>query len=205
MNAPILARRAAAIVSRECCHVAAPERLALAAALSASISLSAAGFATTKVAVKLQGDIATECAMIGGIGSGAPSVAGVAMDLADITKPGRRHHSFTVNCNAPFAYRLEAQYGALTHESGGVAPAGLAGAVPYEVAMHIPTDALTIHDRCSGESIRSGQVRCHFSNSGAGIALGSAAQLTLAWTPGNAVPLAGQYTESIKIIIGARQ
>jgi spore coat protein U-like protein len=206
MNAPPLARCMAVIVPRAArCRLGAPGRLALAAALSASIALSAASFATTKVAVKLQGDIATECAIRGGIGSGAASVAGVAMDLADITKPGRRHYSFTVNCNAPFAYRLEAQYGALTHEGGGVAPAGLAGAVPYEVAMHIPTDALTINDRCSGESIRSGQVRCPFSNSGAGIALGSAAQLTLAWTPGNAVPLAGQYSDCIKIIVGARQ
>ena len=205
MNAPILARRAAPIVSREArCHPGAPGRLALAATLYASIALSAASFATTKVAVKLQGDITAECAIIGSIGSGAASAAGVAMDLADITKPGRKQYSFTVNCNAPFAYRLEAQYGALTHESAGVAPAGLAGAVPYEVAMHIPTDALTINDRCSGESIRSGQVRCPFSNSGAGIALGSAAQLTLAWTPGNAVVLAGRYSDSIKLIVGAR-
>lgn len=205
MNASILARRVAAIVSSLARnHISSPGRLALAATLSASIALSAASFATTKVAVKLQGDIASECAIRGGIGSGAAAGAGVAMDLADITKPGRKHYSFTVNCNAPFAYRLEAKYGALTHADGGSAP-GFTNSVPYEVAMHIPTDGNTIDDRCSGESIRAGQVRCPFSNSGAGIALGSAGQLTLAWTPGNAVPVAGQYFDYIKVIVGARQ
>lgn len=196
-HAPISARRSPIIALHQAQN--SPGHLAFAVVAGTLIALSAASSAATKVAIKLQGDIEPVCAISGNFASG------IAMTLPDITKPGRKLYGFTVNCNAPFAYRLEAQYGALTHEGGGVAPAGLAVAVPYEVGMHIPTDALAIDDRCSGESIRSGQVRCPFSNSGAGIALGSAAQLTLAWKPGNAVPLAGQYSDSIKIIVGARQ
>jgi hypothetical protein len=174
--------------------------LAFVAAIGASIALSAASFATTKVAVKLQGEITPEC----GLTSGAGSAVRLAVNVPDIAKPGRRDFGFTVNCNAPFDYRLEAKYGALTHEDGARTSEGFANSVPYDVAIYIPTQGATINDRCSGESIRAGQVHCPFSNSGNGIALASKGRLTLAWAPDRAL-LAGQYTDRLTITVGARR
>jgi hypothetical protein len=198
MNAPILARRVCAILSRHARsrHVS-PGRLAVAATLGASIAISAASFATTKVAVKLQGDIVPECAITGGTASGATLAAIV---LPDITKPGRFDYGFTVNCNAPFDYRLEAKYGALTHSDGSAVSAGFVMSVPYDVAIYIPTDGTAIKDRCSGESIRLGQAHCRFSNSGNGIALASRSSLTLAWAPEGRL-VAGQYTEKLSLTV----
>jgi hypothetical protein len=124
--------------------------------------------------------------------------------VPDITKAGSKEFSFTVNCNAPFQYRLEAQYGALTHPDGGVAAKGFTKSVPYDIALYIPTDGATINDRCSGESIRFGRVRCRFSNSGNGIALGSRGNLTVAWTP-KGIPVAGRYTDRLTITVAVRQ
>ena len=42
---------------------------------------------------------------------------------------------------------------ALPAQSGSIA------AVPYDVSVHIPTDGSSIDDRCTGESIRAGQVK----------------------------------------------
>jgi hypothetical protein len=203
MNAPILVRRVAAIVLREArCHLAVPGRLALAATLCASIVPSAGSFATTKVAVKLQGDIVPKCSIGDRMGYGAESAVTVAMELPDITKPGRKDYEFRIDCNAPFAYRLEAKYGALTRADDAAAD-GFSRSVPYDVAMYIPTDGGTINDRCSGESIRTGQVHCPFSNSGNGIALAGAGNLTLAWAT-EGMLLAGKYTDRLTIIVGVR-
>lgn len=198
MNASILARRAAAIVSSQArSHLASPGRLAVAATLGASIAVSAASFATTKVAVKLQGDIIPECAITGT----PPGATHVAIDLLDVTRPGRFDYGFTVNCNAPFDYRLEAKYGALTNMDGVVALSkGFASSVPYDVAIYIPTDGRAINDRCSGESIRGAQAHCRFSNSGNGIALASRSSLTLAWAP-EGIPVAGEYIEKLSLTV----
>jgi hypothetical protein len=185
-------------------HFVTSECLTFVVIFGASVALSAAGFATTKVAIRLQGDVAPQCAISNSQISGTTLGLGVTMALPDITRPGRKEYGFTVNCNAPFDYRLEARYGALTHEGGAAAPDGFITAVPYEVAMHIPTDRTTIDDRCPGDSIRAGQVRCPFSNSGDGVAMGSEGQLTLAWVP-EGIPVAGKYTETLTITVGLRQ
>lgn len=166
-----------------------------AAAVGLLVAMSAAyatTIAATKVSVKLEGEIAPECTI------GATDAVGVNMGQADVMRPGTKDFGFTVNCNTPFEYRLEARYGALTHTGG------LAAAVPYTVGMYIPTDGTTINDRCAGENIRSGQVRCPFSNSGNGIAMGSRGRMTLAWAPGKSVPSEGSYSDDIAIYVGER-
>lgn len=167
--------------------------------LALSGALAAAAFPANRVTVRLTGDIAPECAIDGGVFADGASTLGVPLAAGDITQPGRRDYGFTVNCNTPFTYRLEAQYGALTHASGSAAPAGFVAAVPYDVAVHIPTDGTPIDDLCAGETIRTGRVTCPFSNSGDSIALDSAARLTITWQPQGRVPLAGAYVERLTV------
>ena len=181
------------------------QRLLIAASLVATAALSAAALAATSVTVQLEGEIGRECAILGG---GAASKGGssldTSVDVGDITRPGHKDIAFTVHCNTPFKYRLEAQYGALTHKNAQAAPRGFLGAVPYDVTVHIPTDGVAIDDHCSGDSIRAGAVRCPFSNSGNGIALGTAGQLTVAWIP-DGLPMAGEYSDRLTITVSARQ
>ncbi len=198
-NAPLLAWRLVRIAFFQAPNIFTPAgRLTLVSTLGASIAVSAVSFAATKVAVKLQGDIPPECAVTGSLASGA------TIDLPDITTPGRTQYNFMVDCNAPFDYRLEAKYGALTHSDGGPVSAGFAKSVPYDVAIYIPTDGTAINDRCSGESIRVGQANCRFSNSGNGVALASRGNLTLAWAPEGRL-VAGKYAENLTFTVGVRQ
>jgi hypothetical protein len=173
----------------------------LGGAIIAGAGLSVAALAATETKVKLDGDILPECKLLGPSGAG-PSLNMIA-DIEDISKPGRKVFDFTVNCNSPFKYSLEAEHGALTHESSARAPRGFVAAVPYDVAVHIATDGAAIDDRCSGESIRAGQVSCRFSNSGDNIALSTTGRMTLSWMPGG-VPLAGKYFDRVTITVAAR-
>jgi hypothetical protein len=176
---------------------------ALLALLSGSVAPATSG--AGKVTVQLTGDIAPECAIGGGLSSGGASSFGVPLQAGDITRPGRRDYGFTVNCNTPFTYRLEAQYGALTNTGavGRSAPNGFTTSVPYDVAVHIPTDGAPIDDRCAGETIQTGRVRCAFSTSGDNIALNSTARLTVTWQPQGGVPLAGEYVERLTVRVAA--
>jgi hypothetical protein len=200
-HAPISARRSPAIALRQAQN--SPGHLALALG-GTLIALSAASSAATRVAVKLQGDIEPACAISSNFASGAALDVAAVVDVPDITKAGSRNFSFTVDCNAPFQYRLEAKYGALTHSDDGVAAKGFAVSVPYDVAIHIPTDGAAINDRCSGESIGVGKAGCRFSNSGNGIALASRSNLLLAWAP-EGILMAGEYTDKLTITVGVRQ
>lgn len=206
-NASLLAWRLFRIAFFQAQNISTPPlRLTLAATLGASIALSAVSFAATKVAVKLQGDIAPECALTGSLASSAVSALGATIDLPDITTPGRTQYNFTVDCNAPFDYRLEAKYGALTNVDGVVAlTQGFTHSVPYDVAIYIPTDGGAIDDRCSGASIGFGKAACRFSNSGNRIALASRGNLVVAWAAPDGIPIAGQYVDKLTLTVGVRQ
>ncbi len=125
------------------------------------------------------------------------------MELGDVTKTGRKDYAFLVNCNTPFSYWLEAQYGALTNSSAGPAAKGFTATIPYDVAVHIPTDGAPIDDRCTSESLRSGRVTCPFSDSGNNIAMQSEAQLSLTWRSAGKAAIAGDYVDRLTIRVTA--
>jgi hypothetical protein len=172
--------------------------------VAANVGLAMTGRAADKVTVKVVGEVVPQCA-ISRDAEGAQLVGLGNADLPEVSRPGQKDFYFVVNCNAPFQYRLEAQYGALTQNDAGPVGPGLATSVPYDVAMHIPTDGATIDDRCAGESIHAGQVRCPFSSSGEGIAIGSRGRLTVAWSAAAGIPIAGAYEDNIKLTVGVRQ
>jgi hypothetical protein len=151
-----------------------------------------AALAANKVTVKLEGKIEPECAIQGGTSS--------TLDLGDISQPGSKEYGFVLNCNAPFSYRLEAQYGALTNLGVDRTLKGFVAAVPYDAAVRIPTDGAVIEDHCASVTLR-GRVTCPFGDSGNKIALGSKALVTIAWMPQGKVPLAGTYVERLTMEI----
>ncbi len=160
--------------------------------------------AANRVSVRLEGEVGRECALLQpGTTQGGASLD-TNVQVGDITRPGHRDFAFTVHCNTPFEYRLEAEHGALTHKAVREAPASFVSAVPYGVTVRIPTDAVTIEDHCSGDSLRAGAVSCPFSNSGNGIAMDTAGRLTVAWKP-EGIPIAGQYSDRLTITVSARQ
>jgi hypothetical protein len=152
-----------------------------------------AALAANKVTVKLEGEIEPECAIQGGTDS--------TLDLGDISQPGSKEYGFVLNCNAPFTYRLEAQYGALTNTSASAVRYGFTGAVPYDVTVHIPTSGKAIEDRCASATIQAGRVSCTFGNSSNNVASNSQSQIVIHWFTLKETVTFGKYHENIKIIV----
>jgi hypothetical protein len=177
----VLCRRAARLIAHPLVRVAA----------AYGVVTGSAALAAGSVSMRLQGDILASCSVDPGPAS--------TLELGDITAPGQRDYGFHLSCNAPFSYEIEAQHGALIHAGGATAPGGFAAGVPYEIAVHIPTDGASIDDLCAGETIVAGRVTCPFSTSGSNIALGSAARLKITWNPQGRIPLAGTYVERLTV------
>ncbi|MEJ2227774.1 MAG: hypothetical protein P8Y67_05945 [Alphaproteobacteria bacterium] len=176
------------------------------AVLSAAGALITEGTAATikdrHISVKLNGDILPVCKLLDVNGLENQALA-FHMSPDDITKPGASEFKFIVDCNIPFEYRLEAQYGALAHQDGKSASGKLTAEIPYHVAVHIPTSGAPIDDQCWGKDLQTGKTRCQFSNSGNAIALKRTGKLTLAWMPKGTL-LAGQYSEKLTIKVNSR-
>ena len=177
-------------------------RLEALAALVLLGAFSEVVFAANKVSIHLDGEIAPECAIRGSSGDSGVGFS-VPLDIGDVTQPGERTYSFTLNCNSPFGYRLVAKNGGLANGAPETAPPGFTAVVPYDVAVHIPTDGAAIDDRCSSASIKAGRDECQFSNSGNNIALGSNAQVKITWAGDADIPLAGKYTEQIDVLVAS--
>lgn len=163
-----------------------------------ALTASVIAIAAPKIAVKFEGEIARECAV------DQSGQQDIALEIGDVSRPGTKDFTFTVNCNTPFDYHLEAEHGALLLKGVGAGSRSNQVRVPYEVAVRIGTDAEAIEDRCSSESIQAGAVRCAFSNSGNAIAMGTAGRLTVAWAP-EGMPMAGEYADRLTILVNARQ
>jgi hypothetical protein len=164
-------------------------------------AVSVSAFAGTQVRLHLQGDIAPECT-IGGQSGGSSATLALPLELGDISRPGSKEYAFLLGCNAPFSYRLEAQYGAFTNTGVEQAQDGFTAAILYDVKISIPTDGGPIQDWCASASLRSGRVTCSFTPSADNTALNSLARLTFTWRP-NGLPIAGEYSDRIVFQISA--
>lgn len=150
--------------------------------------------AATDTIVTIRGDVVPAC-----------SVSGLAtsVDLGNLTVSGAATLAFATTCNAPFDYSVESANGGLRHSSGASAPPGFSALVPYTVRTILPTDAGTIDDTCSSTTIVGGSTTCVFTDSGTGIAIGSASELRLGWT-GIPSLLGGSYSDTLTLTIGVR-
>jgi hypothetical protein len=178
-----------------CCrlrpHLLPITRIGCIASLVACGVISAA-LAAGKVTVKLEGEIEPECAIQSGTSS--------TLDLGDISQPGSKEYGFVLNCNAPFSYRLEAQYGALTNVAAATrVPPGFTAFIPYEIAVHISTEAAPVEEHCTSESIRMGHISCRFGESENKIAANAKSYLNFSWKKQYKNMITGQYTDTIRI------
>ena len=162
----------------------------------------AAAPAADAVTIGLEGYIAPLCLIATSAENGGAS-ATIPMEAGDLQRGGSRQIDFTLTCNTPFSYKLEAQHGALIAVQAGGVPDSFIAAVPYRVAMHIPTDGPTIDDVCPGDSLRIGAVTCPFTNVGDAIATNAEGRVTVTWATPAAPLVVGNYHERLTLTIGA--
>lgn len=158
------------------------------------LALSSACRAATDTIVTIRGDVVPACSLAG---------LATSYNLGDLTASGSTTLAFATTCNAPFSYTLESAYGGLRHSSGPSAPAGFSAVFPYSVRAIIPTDVSTIDDTCTSASILAGATSCTFTDSGTGIAIGTASELQLGWT-GVSNLLGGSYSDTLTLTVGIR-
>lgn len=145
--------------------------------------------------ITVQGDVPENCEI-----RSIPST----VDLGELSQSSSEAIAFDFSCNAPFAYSLTSQNGALEHTTrSGVI--GFATSLGYGLDISLPTDGVGISDSCTSAEIELGSVTCSFSDSGTDIALNKTGGLTLNWSvpaPGAGTPLlAGNYADSLTLTI----
>jgi hypothetical protein len=125
-------------------------------------------------------------------------------NLGSLDRAGASALSFTFDCNAPFAYSLTSQNGALA-PNGAAPDAASTGRLPYSVQIRIPTTGGgALADECASAALLA-PPSCPFSNSGAAIASREAAQLAILWTSArDAGLLAGLYSDRLTLTVSPR-
>jgi hypothetical protein len=161
------------------------------------LPFSAAAPAADSVAVRLEGYIPPFCQT-------EWLTAPIALEIDDLLSAGSRQIDFTLTCNTPFSYRVEAQHGALINTETAVVSGGFSAAVPYEVVMYIPTDGSAIDDVCPGDSLRASAPTCSFTNAGGAIATNAEGKVTVTWTPPSMPLLAGEYHDRLTLTFGSQ-
>jgi spore coat protein U-like protein len=152
----------------------------------------------SRVSIELLGQIAPKCGLSGADGQlDFGSVGAVA---------GRQERAiaFTVDCNTPFTYAMSSTNGEMRGESGASGAAGPSGRLPYQVLLTIPTDnGGTLRKSCDSTQLAStsGQGAACEADSGEATSMGRAGALTVSWGAAGRPPLAGQYSDNLRISI----
>lgn len=153
--------------------------------------------ASNHVQVEVRGVIEKECSIIRG------RSASVDFSLGDISSSGSKEISYTINCNTPFKYSITSENGGLQNSKIIQTAPGFEVRLPYNIAVHIPTDDVIIDDHCASETVRIGHVACQFSDSRNGIAVDSQARVTMTWIQQKQLA-AGRYFDNIVLTIAAK-
>jgi hypothetical protein len=134
-----------------------------------------------------------------GIGNLAP-----VLSLGQLDRAGARTFSFTIDCNAPFAYSLISENGALKPVEDG-ALAGSGTGLPYNVSTRIAmSGGASLADECASAALLAPPT-CTFSNSGSAIAPGEEAQFDISWPSAEDLRLrAGLYTDRLTLTLSPR-
>ncbi len=148
-------------------------------------------YAGQMVSIELTGEIQPECQL-----AAMPS----QLDMGQLTTSGSFTIPFTLNCNAPFGYRVHAQEGGLKYSGAYNLPAEFLDTIPYMLEVNIPTDAGLISDQCESESLAGEAPQCHFSSSGSGVAINQPSSLKISWLT-NADLGAGVYREVLTFTV----
>lgn len=121
------------------------------------------------------------------------SMSSAKVDLGRVDLAGSATVSFSIACNAPFAYGLVSQHGALTHD-GEDAEAK----VRYRVTTSLQTtDGAPISDSCESAALKDEARGCAFSTSGDAIAVSEPAHVSIVWDGAKDMLPAGIYRDEL--------
>ena len=135
----------------------------------------------------------------------ANSATTVSIRASDPSKAGTGKFSFTVDCNAPFQYTMQSLHGAMRLVGAPAAAPRDQIEVPYDVDIHIPLSlGGAIDDKCSSASIKRGATTCHFSDSGAKVAIAQQAVTQVSWRTAQAKLLGGYYDDDLVVYVSVK-
>jgi hypothetical protein len=154
------------------------------------------GAMADKVQIELRGHIVPRCDLTG---------AASTLDLGTIAETGAQGEEqlqFELSCNAPFAYQLSSEHGAMRHESASSGAGAFSTEFPYRAALKILTDSgSTLSLDCASSELGETSGPCA-GESGEDTAIGKDATLAVSWGPLDGPLTAGRYTDDLHISIG---
>lgn len=162
--------------------------------------------AADEVQITVEGHVEPSCGLTGGAGS---------VQLGDISVAGERTLTFTVNCNAPFAYAVVSTHGGLASQSGVPVIGGdFASLKPYSIGSRFQTDLGSFGDAARESSTLTAaaaapclatafSASCPFTTSGNGVAINKTGELTLEWGAASKPLLSGSYSDTIMLTVRA--
>lgn len=154
------------------------------------------------VTVTASGTVAASCSMSANQSFGTPN----------LSTHGSATAQATVNCNTGFRLTALSANGAIKNiTSPTTPPAGTVNAVPYTLTVGVLLDNSTTvtSPACNSSSLVAGQSSCSLSpanttglSSGGKSSTNRAATLTLAWAAPTSMLIAGDYADTITLMIG---
>jgi hypothetical protein len=136
-----------------------------------------------------------------------------SVSMQDLTAAGTLSESFTLDCNTPFRLRVSSQNGNLALQSPPAnAPAAFGKSDPYQLEVKFSTDLGDVDETCASTALRSKAGGCDFYgdhsgqgvSSDKGVALGSQGALNISWTAPTTTLVAGQYVDTLTIVVEPR-
>jgi hypothetical protein len=181
-----------------------PARSVLAALLAGVFAGLPASASDKEVQVELTGKIEPTCKLARGGESG--SSLDVNLDLGRLDDTTPREVRFTVDCNTPFEYRMASANGGFQHESRTDAASGFATLVPYRVDSTISTDGGALNLSCESGKMIAAAVKASpcMADSGDAIAIDREGLVMVSWRLERQNLIAGEYSDTLTLWIGAK-
>ena len=156
----------------------------------------AGGVMSDRVQIELRGSITPRCAF--------QNIAS-SLDLGvipDSDASGEKRLDFQISCNAPFAYGLSSEGGAMGRDDGAEGAGGFLTQFPYRAALTIlMDDGTSLTTTCQSQELGALPGLCQWQ-SGERTAIDRAASLTVSWGPIEGRLAAGRYSGSLQISLG---
>jgi hypothetical protein len=136
-----------------------------------------------------------------------------SVTVQDLSSAGSLSEPFTLDCNTPFRLRVSSQNGTLALKSAAAdAPAAFGQSDPYQLEVKFSTDLGNVDETCASTELHSSGGGCDFFgdktgqgvSSGKGVALGSQGALNISWTAPTTTLVAGQYVDTLTIVVEPR-
>lgn len=159
--------------------------------------------APTTLTVDLVGQIPSRC--------GFSSAPASSVSLGDLSKAGTVDVDFALSCNSTFAIRIASENNALRHVDPSLNATDTHDVtLDYDVALSFTTDLGTVADHCAASALGAGACALHGTgageglSSGNGVCFGENGSLKISWQVPSKQLYAGQYQDSLTIIVEPR-